>query len=170
MSSPNVEYTNPAWGVTRFFGHRFSQTKRGAVTNINGQRTEVRYDFEYDNLPPFMDEDSNANVLYAPGSVVTKALVEVDDAFEGGTSLTLQVEADDGTVTDLGSAVLLADLGEAKTLVTVDLAGGVVLPTGKNHYVFKVEAAGTFTAGRARVTLAVDKTMNADSYIDYNQV
>lgn len=170
MSSPNVEYTNPAWGVTRVFGHRFSQTKRGAVTNINGQRTEVRYDFEYDNLPPFMDEDSNANVLYAPGSVVTAAILEIDDGFAGGTSLQVVAIDENGTETALGAAIPLSDLDGVEDKFAYSDVDNVTLPTTGERYVIGVNAVGTFTAGRARLTVKVDKPMNADSYIAYNQV
>ena len=117
--------------------------------------------FSYDDLP--VASTDNANLTIPANAHIVTARLQVLTAFADGTSYDIGLEQDDGTVIDAdglfpAADVLLADLaagnmieGSGALIVTED--GAPVASIGANAGQIVVSENGTFTAGKAKITV-----------------
>lgn len=135
-------------------GRRDTEDKKAGVVGDNGREKTLVIDFSYDDLP---DPDGRKDNHYIPaGSIIEKARLQTITGFTGGTSYNIGLEESDGTAIDadgIDAAVAAAAISAADETVFCD--GALIqatTPTTKDGYVV-VAATGTFTAGKARLTI-----------------
>ena len=142
-------------GVRNYFGPQDPTHTKIPSKKVKQSTEELVVEFRYDSLP---GADANdAGVLVIPAkSFIVSARLEVLEAFAGGTSYTIGTEQTVGTDIDVdgfftAAALLLATIDTVGkwTVGTGALLGTVSSLTLDSQVV--VIAAGTFTAGRARL-------------------
>jgi len=138
---------------------------QGAAGKVrtSGNVKELVIDFSYDQLPAASSNNALNQVIPAK-SLILEAQVEVLTAFAGGTSYDIGTEQTDGTDIDtdgIANDILLASLNAAGKRVLLDpnntdsLSGaliGKVSSTTLDSQIIVI-ATGTFTAGKARLTI-----------------
>jgi len=150
-------------GVKSHYGVRVTDEKFGAGQGKQGVLREVSWTFDYNDLPV---ADVSALVASLPaGATPVEAYFQVVTAFAGGTSFDIDlVENDDsaiGTGKDkLWDALVLAEIDASEVATAVmssthtgtnsgNAVGAKLAVAGQ----LRVAATGTFTAGKARVTV-----------------
>lgn len=144
-------------GLEYVYGPSGPDRSRGAKRSKGGSLKEAVYIVEYDNLPN--DDTGNEMILEIPAhAVVTAARFQVIEAFAGGTSYTVGLEQEDGTVIDADGIFTAAEL----PLASIDAVGEAVVASsgalvgaeiGANDAVVAIVASGTFTAGKALLVI-----------------
>ncbi len=175
-----IEYTG-AGGVRQNYGPRLSPATKpdpaGQRESVNGNISEIEYNFAFDNLPTYSATDAVVPTIPAYSAILRARLV-VLEAFVGGTSLEV------GTFTPAGVAVDADGLIPAAVGITANLARGNVIagrgaqlvdgftadgtaandadgvyvasttgPVASVASQVAVVATGIFTAGRARLVI-----------------
>ena len=130
-----------------------------------GNKRQVVVDFTYDNLPDVtVDTDNDGtndaysdwDVAIPANAYITEAVLQVTEAFAGGTSMNFGLYQKDDTVIDadgLDAGVTTAAMADNRV---VDMDGALVGGTaniGDEDGYLKVAATGTFTAGAARIVI-----------------
>jgi len=141
-------------GRQTIYGAQPAKNKFGAEVQSSGQKKELRFSFNYDDLPA-VDADNEMLALLPAGSQIVSAHLIVDTAM-AGTSGTMTIgtyQADGGGAIDLdgidvavAQAALLAD-----TTIVCDgaqIGGGIVLA---ERAAIVVVTGGTVTAGAFRL-------------------
>lgn len=140
-------------GRQTFFGVLPTKNKWGGKVHADGEDKELKYSFSYDDLPD--DDDGNVMVLAIPAnSLIVESTLKVGTAWAGGTSISVGLEQQDGTVIDadgLHAAILTAAL----TADSFDVGGGALVgaSSGANDAIVAVTASGTYTAGDAQLVV-----------------
>lgn len=168
-----IEYTG-AGAVRHNYGPVESPSLKPAVAGSRestyGNYVEVEYRFTFDNLPSWSAGRANDAVwAQLPAlAVITDAVLVVEDAFVGGTSLEVgtvlasagtAVDADGlipaavGVTANLGAGAAI--LGKGAQVASADSDGIITSAqtTGAAPVLVSVVATGTFTAGRARLVV-----------------
>lgn len=151
-------------GLTVNFGIRKSESLRGGVHRTAGSVKEHVVEFTYDALPGSVNAASDSSYTPIPANAVpVEAILEVKTAFAGGTSYDIDLVdsagATIGTGTDkLWDLLALADINAAGKHSVSSTHAGVNSGDALNVILasagyLKVTAAGTFTAGKARITI-----------------
>ena len=149
-------------GRQTFFGPLGDKNKFGGKVADHGPVKTIRYSFDYDDLPD--DDQNNVMVLAIPAnSLIVASTLKVGTAWAGGTSISVGLEQQDGTVIDadgLHAAILTAAL----TADAIDVGGGALIgaTSGANIAVVAVTASGTYTAGTAVLEVEY-QTLGADA-------
>ena len=120
-------------GRQTFFGALPTKNKFGGEIASSGQKKELKFSFNYDDLPA-VDADNEMLAVLPAGSIITAAYIKVDTAM-AGTSGTLTIgtyQADGGGAIDLDGidvAVAQAVLIANTTIVCdgAQIGGGIVL-------------------------------------------
>ena len=141
-------------GRQTIFGAQPAKNKFGAEVQSYGQKKELRFSVNYDDLPA-VDADNEMLAVLPAGSMITSAHIIVDTAMAGssGTMTIGTYQADGGGAIDLdgidvavAQAVLLAD-----TTIVCDgalIGGGTVLA---ERAAIVVVTGGTVSAGAFRL-------------------
>lgn len=141
-------------GRQTFFGALPDKNKFGAEVASSGQKKELRFSYNFDDLPA-VDAGNEMVAVLPAGSQIVSAHLIVDTAMDGtsGTMTIGTYEADGGGVIDLDGidvavtqAALLAD-----TTIVCDgaqIGGGIVLA---ERAAIVVVTGGTVTAGAFRL-------------------
>jgi len=151
-------------GLVVGFGAQTSETKRGGKPETDGNIEEHVVEFSYDALPDGTGPATDGGYGVIPaGAIPIDAYLEVLTAFAGGTSYDMDLVDSTGTAIGSGTdklfdGILLAALTPAgKRAVSSTDAGthsgdalNVALASAGS---LKVTAAGTFTAGKARLVI-----------------
>ena len=137
-------------GRQTFFGALPTKNKFGGEIASSGQKKELKFSFNYDDLPA-VDADNEMLAVLPAGSIITAAYIKVDTAM-AGTSGTLTIgtyQADGGGAIDLDGidvAVAQAVLIANTTIVCdgAQIGGGIVLA---ERAAIVAVTGGTVTAG-----------------------
>lgn len=147
-------------------GNAYNRTKTTLVT-VHGNENELTVDFSWDNMPGFDADADNDGVLesfdkvneHIPANAIIKeAVVYATEDWTGTGTPTMSIglyEAD-GTVIDADGidAAIAEGALDANDVVVCDGALASHASVGANDaYVRVYPAAGTYTAGKARLVV-----------------
>ncbi len=146
---------DPKRAVTNSYGVRVTKQKYGGVINEDVIKS-ASYTFSYDDLPNWTAQKlelvipANAKILFARLDVLV--------GFVGGTSYTVGTsKSSDGTVVNATGLFTAANLPVASIGARGNFIIGSGAQVGATVGVDAVEVAvvatGTFTAGKARITI-----------------
>lgn len=151
------------------YGRRNIEGKFGSGHAISQGTERAEFTFSFDDLPVF---DIDALALRLPeNSIMKRAVLKVVTPFAGGTSLAVgTVQADDGTVIDADGLIA------ATVTANIDAVGDVVVGAGAQldsnvllQSQVAVVAVGTFTAGKAILTVDYEPQLLRDDDSNSNQ-
>ena len=143
----------PKRGVANHYGVRSTNNKYGGQESTNeGIVKSAEWSFSYDNLSAVLD--SNLPQTIPANASIIEATLYVDDAWVGGTNLTIGLYQADGTVID-ADGLVAATASAALTVNIVVTGGGALVGTTIGAAAGQLVAAttGTYTAGTARVVV-----------------
>lgn len=143
-------------GVRLHHGPRFVEKKASASVSTYGVAKELVVNFDYENLPVAEVLDSVFEKLPAH-CYIEKALLQVGEAWVGGTSLAVELSngdtgavlVADGLVTATQGAT--ANLGANAVIVGTGATVGAGIGAVPAH--LRVTAVGTYTAGTAKLVV-----------------
>lgn len=150
-------------GLVIGFGAQTSEAKRGGKCDTDGNIEEHVIEFGYGDLPTGVLGSDGSYLPIPANAVPVDAYLEVIEAFAGGTSYDMDLVDSTGAAIGSGTdklwdALALADINAiGKRSVSSTHAGtnsgnalNVALASAGT---LKVTAAGTFTAGKARIVI-----------------
>jgi hypothetical protein len=143
----------PIRGVASHYGVRTSNNSLGGQESTKeGIVKSAEWSFSYDNLSTTLNSNL-AQTIPANASIV-EATLYVDDAWVGGTNLTIGLYQADGTVIDADGLVAATITATLTANKVVTGAGALVGTTiGANAGQLVAATTGTYTAGSARVVV-----------------
>jgi hypothetical protein len=143
----------PIRGVASHYGVRTSNNSLGGQESTKeGIVKSAEWSFSYDNLSTTLNSNL-AQTIPANASIV-EATLYVDDAWVGGTNLTIGLYQADGTVIDADGLVAATITATLTANKVVTGAGALVGTTiGANAGQLVAATTGTYTAGTARVVV-----------------
>ena len=143
----------PIRGVANHYGVRTTDNKYGGQESTKeGIVKSAEWSFSYDNLSTTLNSNL-AQTIPANASIV-EATLYVDDAWVGGTNLTIGLYQADGTVIDADGLVAATITATLTANKVVTGAGALVGTTiGANAGQLVAATTGTYTAGTARVVV-----------------
>jgi hypothetical protein len=143
----------PIRGVASHYGVRTSNNSLGGQESTKeGIVKSAEWSFSYDNLSTTLNSNL-AQTIPANASIV-EATLYVDDAWVGGTNLTIGLYQADGTVIDADGLVAATVTATLTANKVVTGAGALVGTTiGANAGQLVAATTGTYTAGTARVVV-----------------
>ena len=143
----------PIRGVASHYGVRTSNNSLGGQESTKeGIVKSAEWSFSYDNLSATLNSNL-AQTIPANASIV-EATLYVDDAWVGGTNLTIGLYQADGTVIDADGLVAATVTATLTANKVVTGAGALVGTTiGANAGQLVAATTGTYTAGTARVVV-----------------
>lgn len=148
-------------GLNVEFGTRDVEDLRGGVINSASNIQEHVIEFDYDDLP---DGSTEGSYLQIPsGAVPIDAYLETVTGFTGGTSYDIDLVDTAGSAIGSGTDKLwdllaIADINVANERSVASTHAGTNSGNALNVALasagmVKVTAAGTFTAGKARIVI-----------------
>lgn len=143
----------PIRGVASHYGVRTSNNSLGGQESTKeGIVKSAEWSFSYDNLSATLNSNL-AQTIPANASVV-EATLYVDDAWIGGTNLTIGLYTPAGVAID-ADGLVEAKLTAALTANKVIAGDGALIGTtvGANAGQLVAATTGTYTAGSARVVV-----------------
>lgn len=143
----------PIRGVASHYGVRTSNNSLGGQESTKeGIVKSAEWSFSYDNLSATLNSNL-AQTIPANASVV-EATLYVDDAWIGGTNLTIGLYTPAGVAID-ADGLVEAKLTAALTANKVIAGDGALVGTtvGANAGQLVAATTGTYTAGSARVVV-----------------
>jgi hypothetical protein len=143
----------PKRGVVNHYGERTTNNKYGGQESTSeGIVKSAEWSFSYDNLSAVLD--SNLPQTIPANASIVEATLYVDDAWVGGTNLTIGLYQADGTVID-ADGLVAATATAALTVNKVVTGAGALVGTTIGAAAGQLVAAttGTYTAGTARVVV-----------------
>ena len=143
----------PKRGVVNHYGPRTTNNKYGGQESTSeGIVKSAEWSFSYDNLSAVLN--SNLPQTIPANASIVEATLYVDDAWVGGTNLTIGLYQADGTVID-ADGLVAATATAALTVNKVVTGGGALVGTTIGAAAGQLVAAttGTYTAGTARVVV-----------------
>ena len=143
----------PIRGVASHYGVRTSNNSLGGQESTKeGIVKSAEWSFSYDNLSATLNSNL-AQTIPANASVV-EATLYVDDAWVGGTNLTIGLYTPAGVAID-ADGLVEAKLTAALTANKVIAGDGALIGTtvGANAGQLVAATTGTYTAGSARVVV-----------------
>jgi hypothetical protein len=143
----------PIRGVASHYGVRTSNNSLGGQESTKeGIVKSAEWSFSYDNLSATLNSNL-AQTIPANASVV-EATLYVDDAWVGGTNLTIGLYTPAGVAID-ADGLVEAKLTAALTANKVIAGDGALVGTtvGANAGQLVAATTGTYTAGSARVVV-----------------
>ena len=143
----------PIRGVASHYGVRTSNNSLGGQESTKeGIVKSAEWSFSYDNLSATLNSNL-AQTIPANASVV-EATLYVDDAWIGGTNLTIGLYTPAGVAID-ADGLVEAKLTAALTANKVIAGDGAIVGTtvGANAGQLVAATTGTYTAGSARVVV-----------------
>ena len=143
----------PIRGVASHYGVRTSNNSLGGQESTKeGIVKSAEWSFSYDNLSTTLNSNL-AQTIPANASIV-EATLYVDNAWVGGTNLTIGLYQADGTVIDADGLVAATITATLTANKVVTGAGALVGTTiGANAGQLVAATTGTYTAGTARVVV-----------------
>jgi hypothetical protein len=143
----------PIRGVASHYGVRTSNNSLGGQESTKeGIVKSAEWSFSYDNLSTTLNSNL-AQTIPANASIV-EATLYVDNAWVGGTNLTIGLYQADGTVIDADGLVAATITATLTANKVVTGAGALVGTTiGANAGQLVAATTGTYTAGSARVVV-----------------
>ena len=182
MSKDNYTAGNSkGWGVTHHRGARTTSLSRGSEVHSTGRERELHFEFDYDDLPRFLDHSSTANMWIPDGAIVKDITFEITEEFVGDKDAQLQL----GLMDQNGDILTYDYFGIIDKVVgrgagwqwhnqtsTPTAAGFQKRCDGQNYALFHICAVspdGTpcdelFTCGEARVTITIKTPFYAYHY------
>ena len=139
-------------GRQTYFGQLPSKNKFGGAVASQGSEKEHKYTFSYDDMPAV--SSGNVMVMGIPaGAKIISAVLKVDVAFVGGTSVAIGLTDLDGTANDPDGLITAAAGATANLTLGAVLTGGgaligVVGDASADQGVSSL-VVGTYTAGEA---------------------
>lgn len=151
----SIEQTST--GVRKNYGPRFTEDKVPSVTRVAGDVFEHIVEFNYDDLPSASDVDNLVLTLPA-NSFIESSKLHVKEAFVGGTSVTIGLSETDGTAIDAdGIDATIATAALTANAWIVNDGALVGASIGADPAQVVVSAAGTYTAGKAKLVIRYQK-------------
>lgn len=161
-------------GVRNHYGPKVINegSKFGGQVSTSGKTITAEWVFSYDDLPALVAQGGMETHIPA-GSVIHRASIQAIEAFTGGTSYDIGLQQKDGTEIDADGLWDLLAIASLSAVDEMSIAaehagtnsGTLVLdkvvstdvadskqPLASDGYLV-VTAAGTFTAGKARVLI-----------------
>ncbi len=143
----------PIRGVASHYGVRTSNNSLGGQESTKeGIVKSAEWSFSYDNLSAVLNSNL-AQTIPANASIV-EATLYVDDAWVGGTNLTIGLYTPAGVAIDADGLVAATVTATLTANKVVTGAGALVGTTiGANAGQLVAATTGTYTAGSARVVV-----------------
>ncbi len=143
----------PIRGVASHYGVRTSNNSLGGQESTKeGIVKSAEWSFSYDNLSAVLNSNL-AQTIPANASIV-EATLYVDDAWVGGTNLTIGLYTPAGVAIDADGLVAATVTATLTANKVVTGAGALVGTTiGANAGQLVAATTGTYTAGTARVVV-----------------
>jgi hypothetical protein len=143
----------PIRGVANHYGTRTTKNKYGGQESTKeGIVKSAEWTFSFDNLSTTLN--SNLPQTIPANASIVEAVLYVDDAWVGGTNLTIGLYQANGTVID-ADGLVAATASAALTANKVVVGAGALVGTtiGANAGQLVAATTGTYTAGTARVVV-----------------
>ena len=146
-------------GTVQHYGPRQANDGLPAAHSTYGVVKQMVVPFDYDDLPlGAIDADDDAANLAIPAhSMIRHAFLEVNEAFVGGTSITMGFEDTDGTTDDVDALVTAAQAATANLTDGAWLVGAGAKASndtvGVENVSIVAAATGTYTAGSGRLVI-----------------
>lgn len=153
------------WGVTKYFAHRHTSLSSGSEVHNTGRQRELVYEFDFDDLPRWLDHLTTRNVRIPDGSIIKEFKFEVTDPFKGDADAQLQfglMDSNGDILSHTYFGALEGFVGKPRGLqawfpnTSISFAHHQKACDGENYTLLHICAVGKLTCGEARITIVFE--------------